>query len=239
MHSFFRLFQDLPNLYLCVTQMGPEYQPFRTNHNHDSILISGATERILASQSHEVIKGSRCISITGLESTDLPYGHAALIGLSSTSFEWSAEFFVQSIRHRIGQNSDLFLNTLAAECSLNNRFRSLIQGTPCFIGKAPKFLEKASGSLGFYGLEFGGTIGHVDCNIGGIEGSCSDNACCISYSEVPRTFKFRVCGKNDIVTLNGKRIIPSMGNFPISSGDICSVGARVFMFILPSPPYTK
>ena len=64
--------------------MTPDFQRCRTTE-HDSNLISGATERILASQSHDVVDGSRCVSIAGLKSTDIPPGHAAFIGLSSKS----------------------------------------------------------------------------------------------------------------------------------------------------------
>lgn len=213
--------------------MIPELQG-RRMPDHDSILISGAIERIIASQSHKIVEGSRCVSIAGLSSSEIPPGHAALIGLSSESCQWSAQDFLDSIAYySTDLRRDALLTALKNECSLNARFRSMIQVGPCFIGKAQSNLEQASQTLGYYGLEFGGTIGHVDCNVGGIEGSCSEHAICISYSEKFNSYQLKVCGQDDLVTLNGERIIPSMGNLMIDGGDVCSVGARVFIVVLP------
>jgi hypothetical protein len=214
--------------------MGADFQVCRTSQ-HESNLISGAIERILASQTHDIIEGSRSVSIAGLHSVDFPPGNAAFIGLSHEVCQWSIDSFVKSM-HQEDQVEwhDLLITALTNENSLNVRFRSLMQRSPCFIGKAPSILEKASETLGFYGLDFGGTVGHIDCNIGGVEDSCSEIACCISYSKKSKTFRFKVCGQDDIVSLNGFRVTPHMGSFAIQSGDVCSVGARVFMVILPS-----
>jgi len=213
--------------------MAPDFQGTRIPDD-DSALISAVTERILASHSNDVVDCSRCVSIAGLSSAEVSPGCAVLVGLSSEDCNWNAEDFIQSAGHLLGDAKEYLLPALNSECSLNSRFKSLVQGAPCFIGKASMALEQASATLGFYGLELGGTIGHVDCNIGGIGGSCSEIAACISYSSSKMSFQFTACGKDDIVTLNGVQIKSSMGSFAIESGDICSVGSRVFIFILPS-----
>ena len=212
--------------------MALEFQKSRVAE-YDSVLTSGAMDKIFASQSYDVIHGSRCISIGGLPSAEVPAGCAALVGLTADQCGWDVVDFANSIEHLLKNEREMFLSAVAIEWSNSSRFRSLMQRVPCFVGKAPAILEQAASTLGFYGREVGRTLGHVDCNIGGIA-SCSENACCISYSGSASSFMFKACGENDIVTLNGLQIKPSMRNFRIESGDICSVGARVFMFVLPS-----
>ena len=44
-------------------------------------------------------------------------------------------------------------------------------------------------------------------------------------------FRLSACNDDDVVTINGKRIIARMGHFPLKNRDVCSVGARVFVFV--------
>jgi hypothetical protein len=195
--------------------------------------MSCCVERILATYSKDVYESSRCISVAGLSHSVFPSGYAMLLGLPSEDFGWDPEAFVESIKLSNRSEEEYLLALLRSECSLNTRFKTIIQGTSCFIGKAPQYLEQAAATLGFFGIDVGGTIGHVDCNIGGISGSCRETASCIYYCNIRNGFFFTSCSEDDIVTLNGKRLKASMGTLQLRNGDICSVGSRVFMFILP------
>jgi hypothetical protein len=94
--------------------------------------------------------------------------------------------------------------------------------------------RKAHKQLGLGKIQIGAGVGVIDCNIGGAPLSCSETAATIRYA--PTTagdFQFTALNDDDIVTLNGKRITPGMGSFPLFNEDICTVGARVFVFLLP------
>ena len=104
------------------------------------------------------------------------------------------------------------------------------------MGRTGKALEKICQSIGFGSLPLGGPVGKVDCHIGGVAGSCSETAGVIQYlpSQVS-DFQFRAGNScADVVTVNGKRITSAMGSFPLFNEDVCTVGARVFVFLLPS-----
>ncbi len=212
--------------------MSPEFQGSQVLED-DSALLRIVSERILASRSKVENECIKCISV-GKTQNSLQSGCALLVGLSSTDAEWSVEDFFTSTYDLLGPEKEIFLPAMRSECSLSLRFRSLLKGIPCFIGKASLTLEHAMVSLGFYGSELGGTIGRVDCNIGGIGWSCNEVSVCVSYFPEGNIFHFTVCDENDIVTLNGFRIKASMGSVVIRSGDVCSVGSRVFLFLLPS-----
>jgi len=192
--------------------------------------MSSCTERILA-QSKDAGAVSRCISVAGLPQSSLPTACAMLVGLGSDECAWRPEDFVDSIKFSVQIDDEFLLALIRSECSLNTRFKTLVQGVPCFIGKASQLLEQAAATLGLFGIDVGGTIGVVDCNIGGIGGSCGEIASCISYSFRRKEFMFFSCTEHDIVTLNGMRLKSSMGQQAVKNGDVCSVGSRVFMFI--------
>jgi hypothetical protein len=157
-----------------------------------------------------------------------------LIGLCCNVCAWRPEEFVNSVKSSVAINEDILLALIRSECSLNTRFKTLIQETPCFIGKASQVPEQAAATPGLFEIDIGGAIGAIDCNIGGIDGSCSEIASCISYCHRKKEFMFFSCTEDDIVTLNGIRLKSSMGRLTIKNGDVCSVGSRVFMFILPA-----
>jgi len=195
-------------------------------------LMPSCIERILA-QSKDTGSVSRCISVAGLPQSSLPTGCAMLVGLSSDDCAWRPEDFVDSIKSSCQIDDEFLLALIRSECSLNTRFKTLVQGIPCFIGKASQVLEQAAATLGLFGIDVGGTIGVVDCNIGGISGSCGEIASCISYCHRRKDFTFFSCTEDDIVTLNGMRLKSSMGRLTLKNGHVCSVGSRVFMFVLP------
>lgn len=212
--------------------MSSEYQGSRLPQDENE-LMPAVSQRIIACRSKVESSYLRCISV-GMNPDEMPTGCALLVGLSPDEFDWDVHDFFSSVSHLVGSEGEAFCESMKNECRLNERFRSLMQGAPCFIGKASVALEQAAVALGFYGSELGGTIGEVDCNIGGIGGSCSDTAACISYSPEKKLFQLTACGDNDIITLNGGRINISMGGLAIYSGDVVSVGSRVFLFICPS-----
>jgi len=167
----------------------------------------------------------------------LPFGCAMLIGLAAEDFSWDIESFLESTRYTSTDDPNYFLSLLRNEYGMdgsNMRFCSVMQGAPCIIGRAGKNLERASLAIGLHGVELGGTIGDIDCNIGGIEHSCNEIAACISFSPSSNSFHFSACNLDDIVTLNGEQINSTMGSFLVQNEAVCSVGSRVFTLVLPS-----
>ena len=215
----------------------------------DNNLIWASSERILATREQRgqnersssvfknITNNTVCIPVDD-SASQLPYGCAMLLGLAASDFGWNIQSFYESAKDLLNEESRESLLTLQSEYGsdgYNLLFRSVMQGAPCFIGRAGKNLEKASAAIGLHGAELGGTIADIDCNVGGIDGSCSEIAACISFSTSSNSLQFSACNEDDIVTLNGQQIIPSMGNFVIQNKAICSVGPRVFMLILPTP----
>jgi len=89
-------------------------------------------------------------------------------------------------------------------------------------------------ALGLGSVPLGGCVGNLDCHIGGVPGSCSELAACIQYSTNDTgQFHLSCLSSRDIVTLNGQIVTPESGRLPLCHEDICSVGARVFAFVLP------
>uniref|UniRef100_A0A7S1UWH9 AP2/ERF domain-containing protein n=1 Tax=Grammatophora oceanica TaxID=210454 RepID=A0A7S1UWH9_9STRA len=158
-------------------------------------------------------------------------GCAMFLGLSPTSFGWSVENVADY------QDSEELYSALSAEYDsdgYNERFKSVMQGTVCMIGRASAAMEQACESIGISQLPLGGTVGNIDCHIGGVLGSCTTAAAGIQCQ--PATSEFHLVARNndDIVTVNGKRITADTGSFPLFNEDICSVGSRVFVFLLPT-----
>lgn len=117
----------------------------------------------------------------------------------------------------------------------NELFRCVIQGSICVIGRASKITEQACEAFGLGAPAIGGTAGDIDCHISGAQNSCSEYAALIQYLPSSHSdFQLVLNNDEDVVTLNGKRILVGMGSFPLFNKDICSVGSRVFVFLLPS-----
>lgn len=167
-----------------------------------------------------------------------PAGIALLLGLSSQLFGWDLQNFVTSSNLESERDAMAALQLLAVEydeSGTNEKFRTVVQGTVCMIGSASKTTQQMYKILGLGNVPLGGTVGRIDCHIGGVPGSCSEFAACIRYKpSAASNFQFSCLSEDDIVTLNGKRLIPRNGGYPLHDKDICSVGARVFMFVLPS-----
>jgi len=165
-------------------------------------------------------------------------GVAMLFGLSPSMFGWELQTFVESCQLSSEQDVMVALQLLAVEYDddgANEKFRSLIQGSICTIGSASKTTLLMYQKLGLGTVPLGGFVGKLDCHIGGTPGSCSERAALIRYAPTETSdFQFLCMSDDDIVTLNGRRLMTSTGSYPLFHGDICSVGARVFVFLLPS-----
>lgn len=204
----------------------------------DVELIKDVSARLLASRQKETHNSSCCCVPVSKSTTRFPVGCALLVGLSSIDCNWDQTSFQQSTQHLMTGNEDTLKFALDSEYGaggMNMRFRTVIKGLPCFIGRASKELEDAASSLGFYGTGLGGTIGDVDCNIGGIDNSCSETAAILSFSQTKNSFQFSACNNNDSISVNGSKISPSKGTVSIGHKAILSVGSRVFIFIAPNP----
>jgi len=169
-----------------------------------------------------------------------PSGGAMLMGLSPLLFGWNVDTFLsgrvfESVRS--AQVASVALNNEYGINQYNDSFRTVVQGTVCVIGRASEGTERAWDRLGLAPIPLGATVGGLDCNIGGLEGSCSEAAATIAFCPSGGgAFQFCANNDNDIVTLNGQRIKASTGSFPLFNEDICTVGARVFVFLLPPGP---
>jgi hypothetical protein len=162
-----------------------------------------------------------------------PVGAAMLMGIPA-SLSWSLQAFI----HANGLESDESMTAIQMlaveydEGGVNEGFRSIMQGNVCIIGQANKRLLRHFRDLGGGSVPVGCSIGELDCHIGGVPGTCSSRAACIRYTG--NEFQLACLNDNDIVTLNGKRITSDMKGLTLLNNDICSVGPRVFVFILPN-----
>jgi len=168
-----------------------------------------------------------------------PTGGAMLLGLAPSLFGWIYESsFASSYEFESDEHEDRAEELLSDEYSqggYNELFRCVIQGSICVIGRASKITEQACEALGLGAPAIGGTVGDIDCHIGGAQNSCSEYAALIQYLPSSHSdFQLVLNNDEDVVTLNGKRISVGMGSFPLFNEDICTVGSRVFVFLLPS-----
>ncbi len=163
-------------------------------------------------------------------------GGALLVGINPSLFGWSIESIVSkqyfgSENER--RNATEALTEEFGEDGLNQHFQSLVQGSTTVIGCASSRMKRVYSSLGMGSPPMGGPIGPIDCNTGGNSKCCSETAACIRY--VPtENGNFQLCAlSSDLITMNGQRITPEMGSFPLLNEDICTIGSRVFIFLLP------
>jgi hypothetical protein len=179
-----------------------------------------------------------CIPGKGIPAhSSLPVGGMLLLGLSPSAFGWDLQDFVESSQLSSEQDVMAALQLLAVEYDddgVNENFLSVAQGTVCVMGSAGTVTQQMYNLLGLGPVPLGGCIGKLDCHVGGVPGSCSERAACIRFAPTgTSTFQFSCLSDDDIVTLNGRRMTPEIGSFPLFHQDICSVGARVFVFIMP------
>ncbi|KAG7363982.1 hypothetical protein IV203_037184 [Nitzschia inconspicua] len=178
-----------------------------------------------------------CISVSSHKET--PAGIGLLLGLNPLFFDWKYDGLIKQLLTSQDEH-----NTAASLLSkeygfngTNSRFKSFLQGTTSVIGCASSRMQQMYERLGMGSADktLGGPIGCIDCNIGGSVNSCSETAACIQYRPTRSgDFQLTALTSTDLVTLNGKRVTPELGSLPLFHEDICTVGARVFVFLLPS-----
>lgn len=165
-------------------------------------------------------------------------GGALLFGLSSASFGWKAQAYVaRSYDDTDPKGNKVLLELLSqyGEKGLNETFRTSVQGNTTLIGCASERTQRVYESLGLGTTPTGGAVGTLDCHIGGNSMFCSESAACIRYYPTDSgEFQFSALSESDMITMNGQRITPAMGSFPLFNEDICTVGPRVFAFLLPT-----
>lgn len=217
----------------------------------DSEMLQSVSARLLAAQSirnspEEVNRKlpipsdlRPCAPMASVLS-NTPTGGAMLMGLSPLLFGWNVEAFLSTQYFDSVQTLQTATAALNDEYGINrfnDSFRTVVQGTVCVIGRASRRTERAWNRLGLGDIPLGGTIGEIDCNIGGLEDTCSETAATIAFCPSGGSaFQFHANNDTDIVTLNGKRIKASTGSFPLFNEDVCTVGARTFVFLLPAGP---
>jgi hypothetical protein len=161
---------------------------------------------------------------------------AMLIGLSPSLFGWDSEVFIASQEFKSDLHAREANALIAAEYGddgTNENFRTFIRGKTTIIGspghKTRRAVEQLPGCL-----QSGSGLGKIDCNIGGDIVSCTESAACIRFlPSAIGDFQFQALSDDDIVTVNGRRIKTDAGSFPLFNQDICTVGSRVFVFLLP------
>lgn len=163
-----------------------------------------------------------------------PLCRALLVGLSATQFGWDIQNFVESKELQSEQDTMVGLQLLAVEYDddgVNEEFFTCLQGTRCTIGAASEMTQRMYRELGMGSVPLGGTVGKLDCHIGGVPGSCSERAAMIRYQPSDEcNFTISCLSERDVVTVNGTRLEPEMGSLRLMHEDICSVGPRVFVF---------
>eukprot|EP00934_Nitzschia_sp_Nitz4_P002463 Nitzschia sp. Nitz4//scaffold119_size111653//105250//109419//NITZ4_004214-RA/size111653-augustus-gene-0.231-mRNA-1//-1//CDS//3329533908//2453//frame0 len=169
----------------------------------------------------------------------VPPGGAMLFGLSSAMFGWDAAAFLQ--RRYFASETDAQRAETAIEelgpGGENEEFQTLIQGTLTILGCASyRTIRVYASLLGGATPPVGGAIGSIDCHLGGSSKTCGEAAASIRYLPTEDDENFSLSAlSEDMVTLNGQRITSEMGSFPLSHEDVCTVGSRVFVILLPTP----
>jgi hypothetical protein len=179
------------------------------------------------SPSNEALRS--CVPFRNLDGLD-PVGAAMLVGIPS-SRGWSLPDFITD--NGI-ENDFSMVQILAAEYDdegLNEKFMSVIQGSFCIIGQASKKMIRQFQEIGGGNVAMGSGCGALDCHIGGAPGACSSQAASIRYDG--DVFRFACLNDDDVVTLNGKRLKQGGPGEALYNYDVCSVGSRVFAFLLP------
>jgi hypothetical protein len=177
-----------------------------------------------------------CIPISSLPTRIT--GCAMLLGLSPSLFGWTRETCLSRRDFDSRDDSKKAEEALDKEFGPqgdNGTFKTLIQGTLSIIGCASYRTQRVYTAFSAGSPPVGGAVGSIDCHIGGSPKTCSESAAAIRYLPTSTSgFQFSALSKDDVVTMNGKRITPEMGGFPLFNEDVCTVGPRVFVFLLPS-----
>lgn len=155
-----------------------------------------------------------------------------LIGLQASDVAWAVDNFFETCNAnaRDAASYSLLCNEYGPT-GINQSFCTFVHSQSCTIGRASKGLQNvflpSEQSISTLGMP----VSRIDCNVGGPDYSCSEAAAKILYRPTKHSnFQFVACNDDDIVTLNGQRISAN-GPLPVRDMDVCSVGARVFVFV--------
>jgi hypothetical protein len=167
-------------------------------------------------------------------------GCAMLVGLDPSAFGWDLEGALASTRLPSPNDRAKALAALNAEYGpkgLNVTFQTRFQGSTTVIGCASRRMVRVYKMLGLGTPPIGGSVGTMDCNIGG-DSSCSESAAVITFSSPESSsehsgFKISCLSSHDTVYVNGKKVDGPF-DVELSDMDICTIGARVFAFLLPN-----
>lgn len=197
--------------------------------NYISALLSKASERLSILHKRQrtatfYSKGnfySKCQPVDKETLQSKVSGIALFFGIRAVDFDWK---FNHSDRIDLK-------NMITAEYGpngYNEQFASILRSNECVFGLPSKeYLE--NGTNINLSMEIGGSIGDVDCAVGGPENSCSPCA-----ARLTRTGDFHIAPLNekDTVSLNGTKLSFHSSPKIIRHGDVISIGPRVFVFIL-------
>ena len=159
-----------------------------------------------------------------------PPNIAMLIGLRARDFGWEMNKIIETFHGNGARGSEALQKVLADQFGpdgSNESFYAFVLSSIFTLGRSRhRFLPSAdvNGTLGM-------PVGELDCDVGGSDNSCSEMAAKIQYLPSNGIYRIMACNDDDIVTLNGRRIRTFTGPFPLRDKDVCSVGARVFVFI--------
>lgn len=184
-----------------------------------------------------------CVSLNIHAPSPAPRRCALLIGLQAKDFSWQVNDFMASCKNiAVGNYVTDSSSELYGEygiSGMNIFFRTMVLSSSCILGRASDESQEKYSSI--HALNrmsantdstMGMTVGDVDCDVNGPNRSCSAKAAEIMYMPSNESkFRLSACNDDDIVTINGQRILARMGQFPLKTRDICSVGARVFVFV--------
>lgn len=169
-----------------------------------------------------------------------PAGIAALVGLCASVFGWdSSELIAKQPFGSVVEKSNA-ASSMSKEYGKggwNEKFQSYVQGESSVIGCASSRMRQVYSKMGLGSpyKTLGGSIGSIDCDIGGSSKCCGETAACIRYVPTQTSnFQLTALSPTDLVTLNGRRLTPELGSFPLRDEDICTIGPRVFVFLVPS-----
>jgi hypothetical protein len=163
-----------------------------------------------------------------------------LVGLNPIAFGWNLDDALEKNASQSSlisrQKAEAALNAEYGPTGLNVSFQTRAQGGTTVIGCASRRMVRVYKMLGLGTPPVGGSIGNIDCNIGG-DSSCSESAAVIRFSPEkvsgkPR-FTITRLSTTDTVYVNGKEV-DGASDVELSHKDVCTIGARVFAFLLPS-----
>lgn len=207
-------------------------------------ICSGLNSFLQSMQTYDKYSQSlpACIPLNVHAPSPAPRHCALLIGLQANDFSWQVMDFIASCQN-IAINKYLPASSTElygefGHSGINVYFRTMIISSSCILGRASIESQKMYSSvhalnrMNAIESTMGMTVGDVDCDVHGPKRSCSAKAAEIIYMPSNESnFRLAACNDDDIVTINGERIVARTGHFPLKNRDVCSVGARVFVFV--------